>query len=131
MSDCIFCRIVKGEIPSYKVDESDDFYAFLSISPHTKGHTLVIPKEHTDYFFDLSDEMLSKLMLFTKPLAERLKVAIEPKTGKIGVLVAGLEVLHAHLHLIPMDGTSDLDFSRAKKASTEELEATLKKLLGG
>ena len=123
--DCIFCKIIKGEIPSYKVHENAKFYSFLSIGPHHEGHTLVIPKTHVDDFFDMDDDLLSEILTYSKPLAESLEKAFKPKTGRIGVVVAGLEIPHAHLHLIPMDIVSDLYFSSAKQASPEELKQAL------
>ena len=126
--DCIFCKIIKGELPSFKVAENDKFYAFLSIAPHHVGHTLVIPKTHVDDFFDMDENLLKEILIFSKPLADALNKAFSPKTGRVGVVVAGLEVPHAHLHLIPMDQVSDLYFSSAKQASPEELQASLDKV---
>lgn len=126
--DCIFCKIVKGEIPSYKVSENDKFFAFLSIGPHHEGHTLVIPKIHVDDFFDMDENLLKEILIYSKPIADALKRAFNPKTGRVGVVVAGLEIPHAHLHLIPMDKVSDLYFSSAKQASPEELKLALDKV---
>lgn len=106
----IFSRIVAGEIPSYKVAEDDRFYAFLDINPVAKGHTLVIPKQEVDYFFDEDDEFLAQHMLFTKRVAAAIKKAI-PCT-KVGVTVMGLEVAHSHVHLIPMQSEGDMDFKK-------------------
>lgn len=114
MEDCIFCKIVTGEIPAEKVWENKNYLAFLSISPINPGHTLIIPKQHTDYFFDLSDKILSEIMIICKPIADAQKKAFNPKMGKIGIMVAGGEVAHAHVHLIPMDHGNDLSFDRAK-----------------
>src|SRR2546428_12687661 len=114
MDNCVFCRIIKGEIPSYKVWEDAKFYAFLTIAPHTKGHTLLIPKKHTDYLFDLEDSELSELILASKPLAQALKQAFNPKTGKVGLSVVGVEVPHVHLHLIPLDSQFDMNTDKAK-----------------
>jgi len=125
---CIFCKIVKGEIPSAKVWEDENNFAFLSISPIKPGHTLIIPKKHCDYIFDMDDEDLAKLIKASKPLARKLKKAFSPKTGRIGIMVAGLEVPHAHVHLIPMDSQHDLAFSNAKSATPEELQSILDKL---
>lgn len=122
MENCIFCKIVKGEIPSFKVWEDDNHLAFLSIAPLTPGHTLVIPKTHTDYIFDIDDKVLGDLIIACKPVAAKLKNALNPKTGKIGIMVAGLEVPHAHIHLIPMSEERDLSFANAKPASPEELK---------
>lgn len=106
----IFSRIVAGEIPSYKVAEDERFYAFLDINPVAKGHTLVIPKQEVDYFFDEDDELLSAHMLFVKRVAKAIKKAI-PCT-KVGVTVMGLEVPHSHVHLIPMQCEGDMDFKK-------------------
>jgi histidine triad (HIT) family protein len=129
MNDCIFCKIVAGEIPSYKIWEDNNWYAFLTINPHTPGHTLVIPKQHIDYFFDMGEELLSEVLVKAHPIAGAIKQAFKPKSGKVGVVVAGLEVPHAHLHLISMDDTNDLDFGNAKKATTEELAAAHQQLM--
>ena len=118
----VFTRIVKGEIPSYKVAENDRYYAFLDINPLAKGHTLVIPKREVDYIFDLEDDELSGLMVFAKEVAGKIKAAIPCK--KVAVVVLGLEVPHAHIHLIPMNSESDVDFRREKlKLSDEEFRA--------
>ncbi len=115
----IFSRIVIGEIPSYKVAENENYYAFLDIMPVAKGHTLVIPKKEVDYLFDLDDETYAGLQLFAKKVAEGLKKAIP--CVKVGVLVLGLEVPHAHIHLIPMQNETDLlNFTRKLKLSSEE-----------
>ncbi len=121
MENCIFCRIVKGELPSYKVWEDDNYLAFLTIRPINPGHVLVIPKKHTDYFFDLDDKELSGLIIASKPISDAIRKAMNPKTDRVGVMVAGLSVPHAHIHLIPMDSESDLTFSRAKDSRSEEL----------
>lgn len=126
--DCIFCIIIKGEIPSYKIAEDENHFAFLSISPIKAGHTLVIPKNHSEYLFDMEDESLSDLIKFSKPVAKKLEKALKPKTGKIGVMVAGLEIPHTHIHLIPMDSEGDLDFGKAKSASPEELKEIQSKI---
>lgn len=106
----IFSRIVAGEIPSFKVAEDDRFYAFLDINPVAKGHTLVIPKQEVDYFFDEDDELLAAHMIFVKRVAKAIKKAI-PCT-KVGVTVMGLEVAHSHVHLIPMQCEGDMDFKK-------------------
>ena len=108
----IFTKIVKGEIPAYKIAEDDNYLAFLDIFPVAKGHTLVIPKKEVDYLFDLDDELYSGLQIFAKKVAIGLKKAIP--CVKVGVLVLGLEVPHAHIHLIPIDGIHDIDFSKPK-----------------
>lgn len=115
MDDCIFCKIIKGEIPSAQVWENEEFLAFLTITPIKPGHTLIIPKKHTDYIFDLDDDLLGRMFTSCKPIAKAIKQAFEPKTGKVGIMVAGLAVPHAHIHLIPMDEEKDLDFNKAKK----------------
>lgn len=116
----IFSKIVNGEIPCYKVAENDRFLAFLDIMPLRRGHVLVIPKVETDYIFDLSDVDLADLMCFAKSIAIKLKSAIPCK--KIGMTVIGLEVPHAHIHLIPMNSIADMDFSQPKMTlTTEEL----------
>lgn len=108
----IFSKIVKGEIPSYKIAETNDFYAFLDINPLAKGHTLVIPKKEVDYLFDLKDDEYAGLQLFAKKVALAIKEVI-PCT-RIGVAVIGLEVPHAHIHLVPINGMGDLNFSNPK-----------------
>lgn len=122
MDECVFCKIVAGEIPAYKIWEDDDFLAFLSNKPIKKGHTLIIPKKHLPDLFEMEDDHLSKLMIASKPLARALKKSLKPKTGKIGIMVAGLEVPHTHIHLISMDSEGDLDFSKAKDVTNEELK---------
>lgn len=117
----IFTKIVNGEIPAYKVAESENFLAFLDISPVAKGHTLVIPKKEVDYLFDLNDDDYTGLQLFAKKVAAGLKSAIPCK--KVGVLVLGLEVPHAHIHLVPMQDETDLlHFSEKKSYSPEEFK---------
>lgn len=108
----LFTRIVNGEIPCHKVAENDKFLAFLDIMPLKKGHVLVIPKVEIDYIFDIEDELLGELMVFSKLVAAKIKKTIPCK--KIGVSVIGLEVPHAHIHLIPMNSVSDMDFSKPK-----------------
>ena len=108
----IFSRIIAGEIPSYKVAENDDYYAFLDINPLTKGHTLVVPKQEVDYIFDLGDRTLAGLMLFAKQVAARIQREIACK--RVAIVVLGLEVAHAHIHLIPIQSEKDVDFQREK-----------------
>jgi histidine triad (HIT) family protein len=118
----IFSKIIDGSIPSYKVAENDRFLAFLDIQPLVKGHVLVIPKTVTDFIFDMEDEQLSELMLFAKQVALKMKKVLPCK--KIGVTVIGLEVPHAHIHLLPINGISDMDFLKAKLSfPSEEMEA--------
>lgn len=114
----IFSRIVAGEIPSYKVAEDDRFFAFLDINPLVKGHTLVIPKREVDYIFDLPDEELAALHVFAKKVALAISKAFPCK--KVGMAVLGLEVPHAHIHLIPMQSEKDMLFSNPKLTLTDE-----------
>jgi len=114
----IFSRIVKGEIPSYKIAEDDKYYAFLDINPLAEGHTLVIPKVEVDYLFDLDDKTLAGLTLFSKRVAKAIEKAIPCK--RIGVAVLGLEVPHAHIHLVPLNKESDIDFFKPKLKLTPE-----------
>lgn len=117
----IFTKIVNGEIPSYKIAETDNCLAFLDVFPLAKGHTLVIPKEEIDYIFNLEDELLSELHIFSKKVAKAIEKAMPCR--RIGVAVIGLEVPHAHIHLVPLNVVSDLDFSREKlKPSPEVLK---------
>jgi histidine triad (HIT) family protein len=123
----IFSKIVAGEIPAYKVAETVEFLAFLDINPLAEGHVLVIPKKEVDYIFDLDDETYTGLQIFAKIVAAGLRKAITCK--RIGVAVIGLEVPHAHIHLIPMNNVSDLNFSRPKLSFTpEQLEATAERI---
>ncbi|MBT8326883.1 MAG: HIT family protein [Bacteroidia bacterium] len=108
----IFEKIVKGDIPAYKIAEDDDYLAFLDVFPIKKAHTLVIPKKATDYIFDLEDKDLVSLHLFAKRVAKAMEKAIDCK--RIGVSVIGLEVPHVHIHLVPLDDIGDLDFSNPK-----------------
>ena len=118
----IFTRIVRGEIPSYKVAEDEWFFAFLDINPLTKGHTLVVPKQETDYLFDLDDRTLADMIVFAKRIARKLKEKIECK--RVAVVVLGLEVPHAHIHLIPIQDEKDVDFRKEKlKLSPDEFRA--------
>lgn len=118
----IFSRIVAGEIPSYKVAEDDKFFAFLDINPLVKGHTLVIPKQEVDYIFDLSDEDLAAMHVFAKKVALAIGKAFPCK--KVGMAVLGLEVPHAHIHLIPMQSEKDMLFSNPKlQLSDDEFKA--------
>ena len=112
----IFSKIVNGEIPCYKVAEDENYLAFLDIFPLVKGHVLVIPKVEIDYLFDLDDQKYTGLMLFTKRVALALKKAIPCK--KVGVAVLGLEVPHAHIHLVPLNSESDINFSKPKLTLT-------------
>ena len=123
----IFSKIINGEIPCYKVSENDDFLAFLDVNPLVKGHVLVIPKIEVDYIFDLDDETLSKMILFSKEIAKKIKIAFPCK--KIGMTVIGLEVPHAHIHLIPINSMNDINFSNKKLSlEKEELEEIAEKI---
>ncbi len=117
----VFTKIVNGDIPSFKIAEDDRYYAFLDINPLAKGHTLVIPKQETDYLFDLDNDLLAGLMVFAKKVAKAIDKAVECK--RVGVAVLGLEVPHAHIHLIPLQSEADISFSNPKlKFSQEEFE---------
>ena len=123
----IFTRIINGEIPSYKVAEDENFYAFLDINPLMKGHTLVVPKQEVDYIFDLDDDTLQKMTIFAKRVAAQIKCKIECK--KVAMVVLGLEVPHAHIHLIPMNIESDVDFRKEKLNLTPEEFAQIATML--
>lgn len=114
----IFTRIINGEIPCYKMAEDDRFFAFLDINPLSEGHTLVIPKLEEDYLFDLEDTMLADMMVFAKKIAVAQKKVIDCK--RVGVAVLGLEVPHAHIHLIPLQSETDINFSKPKLKFTQE-----------
>jgi len=125
----LFTRIIQGEIPCHKILENESYLAFLDIRPINPGHTLVIPKKEIDYLFDLEDDLLSGLMVFSKKVASMIKAAMPCE--RIGVMVAGLEVPHAHIHLIPMFKISDLNFANAQSASNEELAEIAQKIRSG
>ena len=114
----IFSRIVAGEIPSYKVAENERFYAFLDIAPLAKGHTLVIPKREVDYFYDLEDDELAEMIVFAKQIAKKIQATTQCK--KVATVVLGLEVPHAHIHLVPMNTEKDVDFTKEKLSLTSE-----------
>ena len=122
----IFSRIIKGEIPCEKILENEDFFAFLDIRPINPGHTLVVPKAEVDELFEVSDEILRGAMPFAKRIARALKQSVP--CGRIGVLVAGFEVPHAHIHLVPINGEGELSFSRARPAKPEDLAALGKRI---
>ncbi len=123
----IFTKIIHGEIPSYKVAEDERFYAFLDINPLAEGHTLVVPKQETDYLFDLDPDTLGAMMQFAQRVAKRMKRAID--CTRIAVVVLGLEVPHAHIHLIPIRSEEDVDFRKPKlKLSPQEFRAIAAKL---
>lgn len=124
----IFSKIIAGEIPSYKIAENDQFFAFLDIFPLVEGHVLVVPKTETDKFFDLDDSYLSQMLLFAKPIAHAIEKAFD--CNRCGISVVGLEVPHAHLHLLPINEADDLNFTRGKlKLSAEELEKVQETIL--
>lgn len=124
----IFSRIIAGEIPSYRIAENDQFFAFLDIFPLREGHVLVVPKLEVDKFFDVPDDYLAGLLLFAKPIARAIEAAFD--CNRCGVSVVGLEVPHAHLHLVPIDSADDLNFTRGKlKLSPEQLKETQEKIL--
>ena len=114
----IFSRIISGEIPSYRVAEDDRFFAFLDINPMQAGHTLVVPKQETDYLFDLDDALLADMMLFAKRVARAIEKAVECR--RVGVMVIGLEVPHAHIHLIPIQQEGDMSLARKRVELPEE-----------
>lgn len=119
----IFSKIIRGEIPSYKCAENDKFYAFLDINPLAQGHTLVVPKREVDYFFDLTDEELAEMIVFAKRVAAAIKQAFPCR--KVGMAVLGLEVNHAHIHLVPLQSEGDMDFRKDKlKLSPEQMKQT-------
>jgi histidine triad (HIT) family protein len=123
----IFTKIINGEIPCYKVAEDDRFFAFLDINPLKTGHTLVVPKQETDYIFDLSDESLAGLILFSKKVAKGIRSAYP--CNRIGIAVLGLEIPHTHVHLVPMDSMEDINFKNPKlKFSPEEFKAIAEKI---
>jgi len=124
----IFSKIIKGEIPSYKIAEDDHFYAFLDIFPLVQGHVLVVPKIEVDKVFDLTDEFLSAMMVFAKPIAKAIEKSFE--CNRCGVSVIGLEVPHAHMHLVPINAADDLNFTRPKlQLTSEELKAVQTRII--
>ena len=124
----IFSKIIKGEIPSYKIAENEKFFAFLDIFPLVEGHILVIPKIEVDKFFDVPDEYLSEMLVFAKPIAHAIEKSF--KCDRCGISVIGLEVPHAHLHLVPINGINDLNFTRGKmKVTPEKLKIAQEKIL--
>lgn len=124
MEPSIFTKIINGEIPCYKVEENEHFIAFLDVFPLVKGHTLVVPKKQVDYLFDLDEETYTGLWQFSQKVARKIEAAI-PCT-RIGVAVVGLEVPHAHIHLVPIDGVGDINFSKPKlKLTPAEFDGVL------
>ena len=122
----IFTKIIKGEIPCHKIAETEDFFAFLDVFPCAPGHTLVVPKKEVDYLFDLTDELYLGLMAFAKSLEPAIRKAVPCK--RVGVAVIGLEVPHAHVHLIPMNSMNDMNFNSKIKISQEELAEIAEKI---
>jgi len=123
----VFSKIIAGEIPSYKIAEDDRFYAFLDIFPLREGHTLVIPKTETDRFFDLADHWLSSILLFSQPIARAIEKAFP--CNRVGLSVIGLEVPHAHVHLVPIDSADDLNFTRPKLKMDHEALLKVQQLI--
>ena len=125
----IFSKIIAGEIPSYKIAENDKFFAFLDIFPLREGHTLVVPKTETDNLFDLPEDYLKEILLFAQPIAKAIEKSFN--CNRCGISVIGLEVPHAHIHLIPINTSNDLNFTQAKpKASGESLKKAQEKIVG-
>lgn len=114
----IFTKIINGEIPSYKIAETDNCFAFLDINPLNEGHTLVVPKKEIDYLFDLDDKLMAEINIFSKRIAKAIERVV--RCERIGVAVIGLEVPHAHIHLVPINGLYDIDFSKPKLKLTKE-----------
>jgi len=124
----IFTKIVNGDIPSYKIAENDKFYAFLDIFPLQPGHTLVVPKQEIDKFFELTPALLSEILVFAQPIAKAIEQAFDCK--RVGIAAIGLEVPHAHLHLVPINSADDLNFTRKKLTlSPEEMQSCQEKIL--
>jgi histidine triad (HIT) family protein len=124
----IFTRIINGEIPCYKIAEDDRFIAFLDVRPLVAGHTLVVPRQETDYIFDLDDQVLADMTLFSKKIATAMKKVIDCK--RIGIAVIGLEVPHAHVHLIPLNKESDILFTNPRVVLSDEESRSLAKAIG-
>ena len=123
----IFAKIVNGEIPSYKIAEDDNYFAFLDINPLKRGHTLIVPKKEIDYLFDIDDELLAGMMIFSKKVARGIERVIDCE--RVGIAVLGLEVPHAHIHLIPIDDLTDTNFEKPKlKLTPEEFSEIAEKI---
>lgn len=123
----IFSRIIRGDIPCYQIAEDEKFFAFLDINPLAQGHTLVVPKEETDYIFDLDEDLLGGMMVFAGRVAKAIDKSVPCK--RVGVAVLGLEVPHAHIHLIPINDLGDINFARPKlKLSPQEFEEIAEKI---
>ncbi len=125
--DSVFTKIIKGEIPSYKVAENEHFFAFLDIHPNAPGHTLVIPKKQVDKLFDLDEKTYQELFCFAKKVAAGIEKAVPCK--RVGLSVVGLEVPHAHVHLIPLNSMDDINFSKPKVNMASEAFAELAKTI--
>jgi len=124
----VFTKIIDGTIPSYKIAEDENFIAFLDIAPLVKGHVLVVPKKEIDKIFDLPDDLLSKMLVFARPIAKAIEKAF--RCNRCGISVVGLEVPHAHMHLVPINSADDLNFTRRKlNPGQEELKETRDKIL--
>lgn len=124
----IFSKIINGDIPSYKIAENDKFFAFLDIFPLVPGHTLVIPKIEVDNLFDVPDDYLAEMLVFAKPIAKAIEKSFD--CNRCGVSVVGLEVPHAHIHLVPVNSADDVNFTRAKiKQTPEQLKAAQEKII--
>ena len=124
----IFSRIIAGEIPAYKIAEDDNFFAFLDIFPLREGHTLVVPKVEVDEFFDMAENYLSGILVFAQPIAKAIEKAFP--CNRCGISVVGLEIPHAHMHLVPIDSSDDLNFTRHKlKPGPEQLKSAQEKIL--
>ena len=123
----VFTKIIHGELPSYKIAEDDKFYAFLDINPLKEGHTLVIPKQEIDYFFDINDDLLQEYMLFSKRVAKAIEKSIP--CLRVGLTVIGLEVPHAHIHLIPIENITDMSFNSPKLKITSDRMLEIQELI--
>lgn len=128
MENCIFCKIVKGDIPCHLVWEDEKHLAFLSIHPIKDGHTLVIPKKHHPYTFEIPDLEYTELWIAVKKISTLLKNSFHPKSGKVGSIVYGMDVDHSHIHLVPIDKSGDLSFTNAKPATPEKLKEIQEKI---
>lgn len=123
----LFTKIIEGEIPSYKIDEDDKFFAFLDINPLTEGHVLIVPKQQTDYYFDLPDELLKEMTVYSKKIANAIRKSIRCK--RVGIMIMGFDVPHAHLHLIPINVTKDMDITKPRlKLTPEEFKKIAEKI---
>lgn len=127
MENCILCKLIKGDLPNYKIYEDDKFFACLDINPVNPGHTLLFPKKHIDYFYNLDDSLLSELFLKAKELAEPIRKSFKPE--RVGLIIEGFVANHCHLHLIPLYNSGELDFKRAKRAKSSELAEWQEKIL--